>query len=117
MVEYQEIDSTNNATEASTIGSAPFAFPSKADFDRMLRSAGIALSGFAAAYITTDLIPQIDQKNAVGMFLVAVLGFVVNTIRIWLADTREEIADPIQVVVVDGKAVVQNPEVSSDVAS
>lgn len=41
----------------------------------------IALGGFVAAWLSTEIIPKIDSSNTGGMLAVAVLSFVINFLR------------------------------------
>ena len=79
------------------IGSGPFEPPSREDLERIAKGAFMAFLGFAAAYITTDMIPQLDQKNVIGMLLVSVLSVAANAIRVWSQDTRDVIGEPVRI--------------------
>ena len=50
----------------------------------------IAAGGFAAAFITTTVIPALaaDTTSVTNMALTAVFGVVVNALRLWSSDTR-----------------------------
>lgn len=54
---------------------------SQEQWTKIGKGALIALAGFAAAYITSAVIPQIDQTNTLGMALVAVFSIAANTLH------------------------------------
>lgn len=49
----------------------------------------IAVGGFTASWLFTDLLPKIDQSNTTGMLTAAGIVVVVRFLRSWLPNTAK----------------------------
>jgi hypothetical protein len=68
-------------------GSAKFTL-SQSDLLRIAKGAALAAAGAAVTFLTSEVLPQLDESTAVGALIAAAASTALNALRKWLTDTR-----------------------------
>lgn len=63
---------------------------SKTDLKKVLKGLALAVAGCAVAYITSDVLPYIDNTATTGAIVAGGVAVVLNIARKWIQDNSPE---------------------------